>query len=150
MKKSNVLNAILTVAGVGLAVTCFNLKGQVKALQEADRLPENAVVAVLPEKLQYDPDATAFDVAALDFPERYLWQNDEYVLLSQLEYERLLVRVDEQEADLFAIQKKLAKTTTENTNLRQTVDTLNSEAAGLQTWYIDKLETLASEGGAAE
>ena len=150
MKKSNVLNAILTVAGLGLAVTCFNLKGQVNALQEADRLPDNAVVAVLPQKLGYDPDATAFDVAALDFPERYLWQNDEYVLLSQLEYERLLVRVDEQEADLFAIQKKLAAATAENSELLQTVDQLENESAGAAAWYIDRLETLAAKGGAAE
>lgn len=105
MKKSNVLNAILTVAGVGLAVTCFNLKGQVKALQEADRLPENAVVATLPEKPRYDENAGRFEVTAADFAERYLWKNSDYVLLSDLEYERLLVRIDEQEADLWRLNK---------------------------------------------
>lgn len=108
MKKSNVLNAILTVAGVGLAITCINLKGQLTATEkalDAAAMPENAVVATLPEKPRYDENAGRFDVAAADFAERYLWKNEDYVLLSELEYERLFVRIEEQEADLWRLNR---------------------------------------------
>ncbi|MDT2783120.1 hypothetical protein P7G87_00265 [Enterococcus asini] len=108
MKKSNVLNAILTVAGVGLAITCINLKGQLTATEkalDAAAIPENAVVATLPEKPRYKENVTPFEVTAADFAERYLWKNDDYVLLSDLEYERLFVRIEEQEADLWRLNK---------------------------------------------
>lgn len=108
MKKSNVLDAILTVAGVGLAITCINLKGQLTATEkalDAAAMPENAVVATLPEKPRYDENAGRFDVAADDFAERYLWKNDDYVLLSSMEFERAFVRIEEQEADLWRLNK---------------------------------------------
>ena len=140
MKKSNVLNAILTVAGVGLAITCINLKGQLTATEkalEAAALPENAVVATLPEKPAYQETVSPFDVTASDFSERYLWKNSDYVLLSELEYERLLVRIDEQEADLWR---------------------LNKDSNGMTEYYLDNIRDFSGatmqvsflQGGAAE
>lgn len=108
MKKSNVLNAILTVAGVGLAITCINLKGQLTATEkalDAAAIPENAVVATLPEKPRYDVNAGRFEVTAADFAGRYLWKNEDYVLLSSMEFERAFVRIEEQEADLWRLNR---------------------------------------------
>ena len=140
MKKSNVLNAILAAAGVGLAITCINLKGQLTATEkalDAAAMPENAVVATLPEKPRYKETVSPFEVTAADFSERYLWKNSDYVLLSELEYERLLVRIDEQEADLWR---------------------LNKDSDGMTGYYLDNIRDFSGttmqvsflQGGAAE
>ena len=112
----NVWLLVFGAIAIASFATTIQQKQEIKTLQEEKQsllIEKNKTFdEVLSENLpepKYNTEVSPTEVYPSDFASRYVWKNNEFVVLTNDEFERSFVRIEEQANDLWSLSKQYEK-----------------------------------------